>query len=155
MYALITRRKIAAGSAYGPHLLQVRRGHSHLRAYRVAIALVANELQNQPVVLRGCLIMQYMDRPVVGNHHRVQTTIVIQVADSQSPSNPWLLERSSGSGGDVCESCAGIAREQHWFAIMGARQELLYRFGKMTLGNEQIFPAVVVEVKQARSPSGM
>src|SRR2546425_633609 len=65
------------------------------------------------------------------------------------------MENVPRIGGDIHEAVAGIAREEHWLAVMQVRILLLNRVEIVPLRDEKVLPAVVVVIEEANAPPGM
>src|SRR2546426_262928 len=65
------------------------------------------------------------------------------------------MENVPRIGGDIHEAVAGIAREEHWLAVIQVRILLLNRVEIVPLRDEKVLPAVVVVIEEANAPPGM
>src|SRR5260370_2049618 len=88
VHALVAGGLIAAGGRDGGVLRSGARRQSNRRADCIAIAFVPDEVQQEPVILRGGLVVQDKRRAIVRGDDGIQAPIVVQVSDGQTASYP-------------------------------------------------------------------
>ena len=79
----------------------------------VTIGFVADEIESQPVILRGSFIVKDVGGAVVGGDDDVDAAIIVDVTDGEAAAKPALLEDRAGLRRDVHEGGAGVAEEKH------------------------------------------
>jgi hypothetical protein len=82
--AFVARRQIAASGGDGRELRTASGYELYFGADGVAVAFVANELECQPVILRGGFIVKEINGAVVGGDDDVDAAVVIDIADGQT-----------------------------------------------------------------------
>src|SRR3979411_1180195 len=98
------------------------------------------------LVLSG--IMQNVQRAVIRRHHSVQSPVIIDVADSQSPPHPRFLKNLARLFRNIRETVAGISGKDHWFPVSKVWKGQLDRVQIVSLGDEQILPTIVIVVQK-------
>src|ERR1700737_2559014 len=94
-----------------------------------------------------------MGGAVVGGNDDVDAAVVVDVADGQAAAEPGLPEDGAGVGGHVYEAVAGVTDQKHWLAIVKIGIVDLHSVEIVALGNDEIFPAVIVIVEEASAPA--
>src|SRR5262249_28926898 len=118
VYALVAGRLIAAGGRDGGILRSSVRRQSNRSADWVSIAFVSDEVQQEAVILRRCLVVQHKRGAVVGGDDGIHAAIVLQISDGQAASYPGLLEYVTGFPGHIDKSFACVVHQQHGLTIM-------------------------------------
>src|SRR5258708_36436787 len=88
VHALVAGRKIAARGGYGGELGAVCGDEFDFGADGVAVALVADELQCEPVILRWRFVVKNVDGAVVRGDDGVEAALILHVPDAHTPPNP-------------------------------------------------------------------
>src|SRR4029077_15227972 len=88
-------------------------------------------------------------------YHGIDAAIVVNIADSHAAGHPGLVKNSTGVPRNVGEIAAHIAEEQHRLAVVKGGIIQLNSVEIMSLGDEKIFPAIIVIVEEAHPPAGM
>src|SRR6202022_476937 len=96
-----------------------------------------------------------MGGAVVGGNDDVDAAVVVDVADGQAAAEPRLPEDCAGVGGHVYEAVAGVTDQKHWLAIVKIGIVDLHSIEIVALGNDEIFPAVIVIIEEASAPAGV
>ena len=117
MHALIARGKVTARGGHGLKLHALGSCQFHLSADAVAVATVANQLQNQPVVSCRRLVVQNVRRTVVRGNHCVRAAVVVNVAQSHPSPNPRLLENGARVGRNILEFPSCVANQNRWLTV--------------------------------------
>jgi len=121
VHAFVARRKVATRRRDCRKLCSAC-GHSlHFSTNSISIALVACEFQQNPMILRGCLIMKHVCRPFIRIHNCVHAPIVVQISGRHSARHPRLLKYRPRLSGHVDKTLAGISRQQHGLAVSQIR----------------------------------
>src|SRR5467141_4582082 len=121
VHTLVARRKVATRRRDCRKLCSAC-GHSlHFSTNSISIALVACEFQQNPMILRGCLIMKHVCRPFIRIHNCVHAPIVVQISGRHSARHPRLLKYRPRLSGHVDKTLAGISRQQHGLAVSQIR----------------------------------
>ena len=79
MNALVARRQVAAGSGNSGELRTGRGDEFDFGADSVAIALVANEFEDEPMILRGSFVVQNVSGAVVGGDDHVDAAVIVDI----------------------------------------------------------------------------
>jgi len=58
----------------------------------VAVALVPDQLQGQPMILRGRFVSENVGGTVVRGYHGIDAAIVVNIADRQAAAHPGLVK---------------------------------------------------------------
>src|SRR5271165_1949280 len=96
-----------------------------------------------------------MQRAVVGGYHRVQSPVIINVADGQPSPNPCFLKHLSSLRGNIHETLSSVSGEHHWFLVTKVWKSKLNRIQVVSLGDEEILPTIVVVIQESHAPTGM
>src|SRR4029077_16727414 len=89
-----------------------------LSADRVAVAAMSDQIQEEPMIPCLRLVMEHVNWPVVRGHDRIQTPIVVQIANGQAARDPRQGKDASGLCRYIYKAVAGVACQKHGFAIM-------------------------------------
>src|SRR5580700_710297 len=109
VYALVAGGEIAPGRRNRCVLLSGARHQCDLRANGVAVALVPNQFQQNPMVPFYRFVVENVNRAVIGGHDRVEPAVVIEVANCQSTRNPGLAEEVARLLGNIHKPVPRIA----------------------------------------------
>src|SRR5438034_10412809 len=108
----------------------------------VAIAFVGDELQGEPVILRGSFVVENVDGAIVGGDDGVEAAVVVDVTDGHAAAQPRLAEDDAGGGGNVDELFARVAEEEHGFAEVAIGITQLDGVEVVALSDEEILPEI-------------
>src|SRR5258705_9825982 len=111
--------------------------------------------QREPVVLGRGLVVQDVGGPIIRRHNGVHPAIVVDIPDGQTSRRPGLLKHRTRSRRYVYKSLTCVLHQEHGVAIAQVLRCQLNRIKVMPLGNEKIFPAVIVKIEETQSPTGM
>src|SRR5689334_7571323 len=107
------------------------------------------------MILGRRFVVKDVDGAVVGGDYGVEAAVVVQVADCHATTEPRLAKNGAGGGGDVNELFAGVAEKKHRLAVVQIGVAELDGVEVVALGDEQVFPAVVVVIQEADAPAGV
>src|ERR1700687_609116 len=107
------------------------------------------------MVLVLSVIMQNVQRAVIRGHYGVQSSVIIDVADSQSPPHPRLLKNLARLLRNIHETFAGVSGKDHGLSVSKVWKGELDRIQIVSLGDEQILPTIVIVVQKTHAPTGM
>src|SRR5579864_6791918 len=98
------------------------------------------------------LIAQDVHRTVIGGNHRVQATIVVDIAESHAAPYPRLVENAAPGSRNIRKFSFCIANQNGWLTIaqIGSGQSNIVHV--VSLGDQQVLPAIVVDVHESKSP---
>src|SRR5882762_6289694 len=155
VHTLVARRKVATRCRNCRKLCSAC-GHSlHFSANSISIALVPHEFQQNPVILRGCLVMKHVCRSFIRIHNCVHASVVVQISDRHSPCHPRLLKYRPRLSGHVDKTLTRIPRQQHRFAVSQIRGRQFHSIQIVPLRNQQVLPSVVVVVQEPNPPASV
>jgi hypothetical protein len=80
--------------------------------------MVANESHQEPVIVRCGLVVQNMHRAVICGDHRVESAVVVQIANRHPARDPQYAENTPRLLRDIHKAMAGIACKQQRLTIM-------------------------------------
>ena len=144
MKAFVAGRKITAGGG-GESRLPV---YPHARAKAIAVAARAAKSDRQPVQFAAAVEKNLSMSAECGDHN-VLPAVVVEIAERGS-----ARRGGDGTAGiSALEAAIVIHRQQGRLEIVQGRVDMLDVVEDMTLGDEQIFPAVVVEILEANAPA--
>ncbi len=155
VHALVAGRKITARRGNGSKLRAVCGDELDLGADRVTVGFVADEFEGEPMILRGRFVVKYADGAIVGGDDGVEAAVIVNVADGHAAAEPGLMKDGAGVRGDIHELFAGVSKKKHRFAIVKVGIVEFDGVKVMALSDEKIFPAVVVVIQKANTPSGV
>src|SRR5260221_13664597 len=95
MHSFVARRKVAAACRYGRTLLALRSDDLHCSANSVPIALVADEIQSEPMALCVSFIAQNVDRTAVLRDNSVEAPVIIDVPDRHPATCPRFMKHGA------------------------------------------------------------
>ena len=100
-------------------------------------------LMKWPGLLRS--VVQINERFVLIEYDRIETPVVIEVADGQTATEVQRAERLAGPVGNVAQATPGTAdQELQWHRERNPRATVQH----MTVGGEQVEPTVVIDVRK-------
>ena len=100
-------------------------------------------------------IVQDVGGASVGGDYRIRAAIIIYVTNRHATPYPRLPEDISGSGRDIDELASIIAQQHHRLAIAQLRIDPLNRIHIVPLCDHQIFPSIIVIIKETHTPAGV
>src|SRR5580704_16880103 len=100
MHAFVARGQVAAYGRNSGELLAFRGDQFDFRADGVAVALVPDQLQGEPMILRGRFVSENVGGTVVRGYDGVDAAIVVNIADSHAAGHPGLEKTSTGDPGN-------------------------------------------------------
>src|ERR1700733_6048233 len=109
VYAPVARREITAGRRYRGVLWSGTGHQCDLRADRVAVALMPDQFQQNPMVPGYRFVVENMNRAIIRGYDRIEAAVVIEVANCQSTRNPDLLEEFARLQGNIHKPVPRIA----------------------------------------------
>jgi hypothetical protein len=158
--AEVNPRIARAGVAHGcgrfiPLRETVWSGYPDLRAKAHSVAARADEVNENPMLARGADVTKELDWLLKAADDDVDTTSVEDITERRAAMCTGDLKRSAGTGTDVLEfAAAKIAKDAIWFRVGLRRDSLLYVVHYVGARDEEILPAVVVEIVDAVAPAG-
>src|SRR6266849_6624216 len=150
---------VATGNVTGPATNFVderaRTGfHRDLRADAVAIGFAANGLKRNPMIAVVNVVYQQHGRSVHIADDRGHAAIVPQIADRQSARRTHRRNPRPRIGGNIGEFPVAVVVIQNLRLFEIAAEVLAVHFGvDVTVGQEQIGPAVVVNIEKHDAPA--
>src|SRR5690242_14250278 len=95
------------------------------------------------------LIEQNVGLTTICCDDRIDSSVVVEVADRHAPADPGLVEDVARDRGDVDELAADVTRQQHRLPVMELRVDAFYRVEIVPLRDQQVLPAVVVIIEES------
>src|ERR1043166_7219473 len=123
------------------------------RADRAGITLRRDEIQTDPVVAIAAFVSQQHRRGAVVDDQHVEIAVVVVITDRQATRRPVFTERLSRDRADVFESSVDVLKEQQRFLVLNFQRLDLDHVVRMSVRENQIRIAVVVEVEEAQPPA--
>src|SRR5882762_5824130 len=155
VHTLGARRKVATRRRDCRKLCSACGHNLHFSANSISIALVACEFQQNPVILRGCLVMKHVCRPFIRIHNCIHAPVVVQISGRHSARHPQLPKYRPRLSGHVDKTLTSISRQQHRLTVPQIRERQLHSVQIVPLRNQQVFPPVIVVVQEPNTPSRM
>src|SRR3984893_16053244 len=104
------------------------------------------------MISRRGLIVQNVHRTVVGSNHRVQPAIVVNIAYSHASPYPRLFENAAPGSRNIRKFSFCITNQNGWLTVAQIGRGQFNIVYVMSLGDEQVLPAIVVDVHETKSP---
>ncbi len=155
MYAAVAGGRVADCRCHlVPLLAAIFSGDMNLRADAHAVALRAYQLQQDPVVAGiGDVVQEFHFAAQYGDDH-VDTTVVVNVPERDTAMGGFDLEiRAARLAGVLELPISKTAEDRVGFPVVAHGDEFTDVVENVGAGDEQIFPAVVVEVEDAVAPA--
>src|ERR1700722_16817898 len=96
MRPLVAGRFIAAGGGDGGVLFSRRSGNPDLRPDSVAVALNADQLQVDPMILGWSFVVKHPGGTVIRSYDNIHSSVIVQVANRHPAGRPRLLKHFAG-----------------------------------------------------------
>src|SRR5215472_16020130 len=106
-----------------------------MRANRIAVALMPDELERDPVIGGLRFVEQDVCGAAIGGDHCIHEAIVVDVADRHTAANPGIVKNLRRDSGDIDELVAGLAHEHYRLPVVKLREALLDGVEIMALCN--------------------
>src|ERR1700723_1819849 len=153
MEAQVVLRKIARAALNFTHLNQISGRYRDTRADRGFIALRSDQAKHRSVIGGFGAIDQQYRRAVHIHRQNIHPAVIIYVADRRAAPGSAEQFAETGNLADILEGAVAFVAEQHQrLAIRrDARNEIGLRID-MTVGDEEIHPAVVVHIQKRGAP---
>src|SRR5436305_11626273 len=130
------------------------RRESRLHISRTLLRHVSNQSQRDPVAYRLGDVSEHCRLRVEHIDDCIQASIIVQVANRKAAPLDGNGKAARGRCTDAREpSVALIAKEQRLLRETCSPLILVHRRIDMSVGNQNIFPTVVIEIYKARAPS--
>src|SRR4051812_37686459 len=107
------------------------------------------------MIVRVGLIADNIRGTIICCNYYVDATIIIQIAACKASPYPCLLKHVPSIRRRINKAFAVVVQQHQWLAITKLRITELDRIEIMTLGDDQVLPAVVVVVEETSTPTGV
>ena len=154
MQPQVVLRIVAAAAADFLPLLAVGGDEAHQRADGVAVRLRAHELQRHPMALAGLIEAEEIGRVVQVVDDDVDVAVVVEVGKGGAAAGLRRRHRRAELLGDVGEApVAEVAIDDFALLVAGFGLELPHLGIDVAVDEEQIEPAIAVEIEEADAPA--
>ena len=154
--APVAGRKVAAGRRYCRILhFSFGAGESNLGANRIAVALRAAQVENDPVIAIAAVIAQKMGGTVEIGDHDIDVAIVIEIAERGAPCSPGLCKNVTSRPRNIRELVAGVLQQQRRFERAQVRLRHFDVVHHMAVGEKNFLGRVIVVIERVSSPAGV
>src|ERR1700757_2762642 len=146
-------RQVASTAENLAQLHQVSGGGSYARIQRQTVALYAFQLKTHPMVLRASLGTQNHRLAHQVFNHRLHLAVVEKIAHCEAAAHLRDLKRVSSQLADIPEGSVPLVDEQEFrLHVFGGSVRAVHLGIHVPVDQEEILPAVVVEVDKSVSP---
>src|SRR5260370_6068243 len=150
MSAKIALRKIVPAARDFTNLREADGPDVNADAHRIAITLRDNQFEIEEMVAVASAVAQKQGRSSIIAHNHIHETVVVEVCERHASPDVWRLESASGCFRCFREVAVAFVVEQRVDLLeMHVRRDLLHFRIHMTVGDEQIKPAIVVVIEEA------
>src|SRR6266849_1431162 len=148
--AQIALRKVAAAAGNFPNLCQASSHDAKARAHRIVIAPGANQFEIEKMIAAVTAVVQQKRRISIVCHQYVHTAGVIEVGKSYAAAHVGRLEPGTGRLRCLHElAIAFIVKQRIELLEVNLGGSLLYLRINVTVGDEQVQPAIVIVIEEA------
>src|SRR5258705_5986373 len=146
MQTLIVSAKVASGRGCETCLPIYR----HPCPVAVAIASLSLQRNRKPVIISAATVEKKNRRSAEARDHGVHAPVIINISKGHAA----CCERLGNAGIGAFEMSLMIQREERQFPVAQGSVNVLHIIEHVTLRDEQILPAVIVEIFHANAPAG-
>ena len=153
MQSVIAGRQVTSTTLDLVYQFQVSGNNGYLGANCISVALGANELHLKPMIQVTSIIAKKVGRLTIIENQDIYVAIIIIIAKGCSSRDRWFQEIRSVLFGLVDKLTVQIPKQQ--FALRVGDSFLVERniVQESAIGNEEILEAVVVKIKEFRTPA--
>src|ERR1700756_5582908 len=112
-----------------------------------------DEVQPDPMICVANDIMKDQGSLATDADDNIHTPVVIEIAHGKSPGGIQLFEGWTTRGTDVIKPSTIVVKEQQGFPILQAVGDRFDQIVRMPIDQKQIWPAIQIEIDQARAPA--
>src|SRR5215213_2477365 len=147
-------RNVTRAAAHLVHLGQVLAHDSHPRSYAVAVGAGADRFDEHEIVRISSVIAKELGGSVEVVDHQIDVPVIIQVPECGPPAHALFHQRVARLGRHFRErSVAVVLVKELALAVARVEVGLIDLRVDVTVGDEEVAPAVVVVVEELRPPS--
>src|SRR3954468_2522882 len=119
-----------------------------------AVGLCPHRANLNPIVSEFRITAQQLGKAVDSVDHDIDVAVVVEISKRRATRSAWIRDTRASLKRYICEvAVPQVLIKQLALSIPRFRLELLYFWIDVTVANQNVGPAVIVEIKESNAPA--